>query len=491
MDTKLNIFSSPTLSYFKENLFSSVTPKQKRILVIAFAAIGLLVSSYLLLRNSFKKELSIHKLYRISQKEKLGKELNKSSQLDKLNVEDLKDDKNHEVAKQKIQLDKQAEKTAGKSDPKIKAQIEQSDQKDTQEIENPVVEKEEVLVDPQANQAVMIGASKDETQKSQEDDEALIDQSEEKTLPTGNSDLKEDSLSKKSLEKVSNLASALQLQTDFSLLAIDHLLTTDQTLTDDNKKDLLNLKEKKTKENDLIQDVVKGITEMRELRISDMKEHINQDNLSLTREKSLYDKVTQKISQINDAINHLKQEIASLSQEVDNLSQGTHELLLHEVSYQPDDEITTDDGKNKVKASQYVGTLTHQFKIGETFNLISKDQVHRYDLEKQDVAVITGDRYQSIGEYHSGIHNIYGFTTIWKGDGVLPWIKIHWLSLNKDYHEATIINNKADIGAKKRAIVQLEDDLKYALKDQKRHEDEIKHLKDSIDNYTAELKKIS
>lgn len=283
---------------------------------------------------------------------------------------------------------------------------------------------------------------------------------------------------------VAEIAADVDFHAGFKVKAVDEvLLNKADTLSQAEKDQLSAFKESQLKLIDLMQ----GAIQLEQEKISRLKDRVKRDCQSLDAEQAKLVDYLKKLEEHEQTIAMKEKAIQELIEELHRLSQGVRETVMRKVSYGPEDEI--EKNGDKFKASEFVGKLKHEIKIDKTFTLVPEDTASTYDLNvNKHLAVMKGVQYTLSYQQLQGSFHVYSFETEWKGNGVLPWIEITWLSSNADFNEASIINGDSDLRRMKQEAADLRERLPFMQQSKKWLEDGISRLKDSIARAKAELK---
>lgn len=143
----------------------------------------------------------------------------------------------------------------------------------------------------------------------------------------------------------------------------------------------------------------------------------------------------------------LQLEIKDLQVLIQTLSDGESTWSIKHITFAPDEEIELPDGQ-KVKASKYIGSLTHEVKADASVGTLFHQGTRYQLLNEQEKQGPWGARYR-----------FYYFETEFKGDGVLPEIKVCGTELKSVINESAIVNKESEIQIKEEQLTGLKSDI--------------------------------
>lgn len=454
MNINLKLFAGSTYNFVQQSMIKPLTEQQKKIAIVAAAVLGFLAACYIISRCCLKGN---HQIDAPSPKGDQPKvQLSDESQ--------VKDNpkraaQKHEEQVKENPVDQADQKAASPKDEKLEAKNEEKKGDQPVEKEQEPSEPPELPVEPPMDEPA--------------GDEILADQ--EPVSPAKTDDPK---------KTITKTAEIIDLHAGIMVQAIDDMLEKDDTLSQDDKDELAALKDKELKKKDLMQSII----DLEQEQIFRLKEQLKYESQRLDDEQARLDNHLKNIKELEEKIAAKKNSIDELGDEIANLSRGVRETILKIHRYHPDDLVE----KNgvKYKASEFVGKLTHECKLDKGATLVSEDDASDYDLnEYKYLVVMKGAQFALRHKESFGSHSsMYWFETEWKGDGVLPWFELVWLSLKADYNEASIINADSDLRRARRDLDELREKRLHTMQqDVGSAEVRIRLIKDSIARIKASL----
>lgn len=432
MNIHFNVCVREALQFFQQTFLNSLTAQQKKVLLVASTVLGLLTVYSLIKYCCFKTTVL----------KKTPDEDDLSAIFNKIILQETLDENDPSAPK--------------KQNPQAKTEAPEMQNGDDEALDPALIS--------------------DENQKDDEDftnipDENLSSTDTPINPPTSNP------------SRLTELAKQSKMAAEMKLLAIDWMLQEGKNLSDEDKESLLKAQQAEIERKDLMQSIIQFEREEYD-RLQKKAVDVTQQ---ITKIKTDLDKKEQLISQLNKEMDEKEQEIQNLTQKINLLSQGMHEWTLAEFSCEPD-TLFLDEG---VKAGEFIGKRRHTLAIDKRYNLISETQAAILTPKGDEyIAVARGTQSEFIHLQTLGNKTHYSFMLHWKGDGVMPQIKINWLMTNADFNEATIINTNSKIKTLRKRIQELKEFVASNVADKGFLEKELTDSENLLDLTNSRLEKI-